>query len=271
MSQRRGMLVPENGDLPHPGGHLHPGLRLLRREEGQAPASRSRRARARRRGRRVPGAGVRGHHLRHAGRPRGRRRFDLRPDDRAPSGRRRPGRRSRSSSPISRGARRRWTRSSTRGRISSTTTSKRPRGFIPSSTGRRPTTAGPSRSWPRAKKKGAVTKSGLMIGLGEREEDVLRTLSDLRASGLRPPDPRPISQAGAREPSRREILFPDGIRTAEGHRPGLRVRRRRRRAPRPELVRRREAVPLGRREGLRPCATWSSPTSTATWKPSWPC
>jgi lipoyl synthase len=33
-----------------------------------------------------------------------------------------------------------------------------------------------------AKKKGAVTKSGLMIGLGEREEDILRTLSDLRRS-----------------------------------------------------------------------------------------
>ena len=34
-----------------------------------------------------------------------------------------------------------------------------------------------------AKKKGAVTKSGLMIGLGEREEDILRSLSDLRGSG----------------------------------------------------------------------------------------
>ncbi|HEX2695958.1 MAG TPA: lipoyl synthase, partial [Acidobacteriota bacterium] len=33
-----------------------------------------------------------------------------------------------------------------------------------------------------AKKKGAVTKSGLMIGLGEREEDIFRTLSDLRRS-----------------------------------------------------------------------------------------
>lgn len=33
-----------------------------------------------------------------------------------------------------------------------------------------------------AKNKGAVTKSGLMIGLGEREEDILRTLSDLRRS-----------------------------------------------------------------------------------------
>lgn len=33
-----------------------------------------------------------------------------------------------------------------------------------------------------AKKKGAVTKSGLMIGLGEREEDILRSLSDLRRS-----------------------------------------------------------------------------------------
>jgi lipoyl synthase len=34
-----------------------------------------------------------------------------------------------------------------------------------------------------ARKKGAVTKSGLMVGLGEREEDVLRTLSDLRGAG----------------------------------------------------------------------------------------
>ena len=34
-----------------------------------------------------------------------------------------------------------------------------------------------------AKKKGALTKSGLMIGLGERYEDILRTLSDLRRAG----------------------------------------------------------------------------------------
>lgn len=34
-----------------------------------------------------------------------------------------------------------------------------------------------------AKARGAVTKSGLMIGLGEREEDILRTMSDLRRSG----------------------------------------------------------------------------------------
>jgi lipoic acid synthetase len=33
-----------------------------------------------------------------------------------------------------------------------------------------------------AKEKGAVTKSGLMIGLGEREEDIIQTLSDLRWS-----------------------------------------------------------------------------------------
>lgn len=35
----------------------------------------------------------------------------------------------------------------------------------------------------RAKEQGAVTKSGLMIGLGELEDDLLRTLRDLRASG----------------------------------------------------------------------------------------
>jgi len=32
----------------------------------------------------------------------------------------------------------------------------------------------------RAKEKGAVTKSGLMVGLGEKEEEILQTLSDLR-------------------------------------------------------------------------------------------
>jgi len=55
-----------------------------------------------------------------------------------------------------------------------------------------------------AKKKGALTKSGLMIGLGERYEDILRTLSDLRRAGcdlltlgqyLRPtPDHHPVEK-----------------------------------------------------------------------------
>lgn len=34
-----------------------------------------------------------------------------------------------------------------------------------------------------AKKKGARTKSGLMVGLGERKEEIIRTLSDLRRAG----------------------------------------------------------------------------------------
>jgi len=34
-----------------------------------------------------------------------------------------------------------------------------------------------------AKKRGALTKSGLMIGLGESEEDILRTFADLRRAG----------------------------------------------------------------------------------------
>jgi lipoic acid synthetase len=34
-----------------------------------------------------------------------------------------------------------------------------------------------------AKKRGALTKSGLMIGLGESEEDILRTFADLRGAG----------------------------------------------------------------------------------------
>jgi len=34
-----------------------------------------------------------------------------------------------------------------------------------------------------AKARGALTKSGLMIGLGESEADILRTLADLRGSG----------------------------------------------------------------------------------------
>jgi lipoic acid synthetase len=35
----------------------------------------------------------------------------------------------------------------------------------------------------RAKEKGAVTKTGLMIGLGEHEEDVIRTFQDIRRGG----------------------------------------------------------------------------------------
>jgi lipoic acid synthetase len=34
-----------------------------------------------------------------------------------------------------------------------------------------------------AKERGALTKSGLMIGLGESEEDILRTFADLRRAG----------------------------------------------------------------------------------------
>ncbi len=34
-----------------------------------------------------------------------------------------------------------------------------------------------------AKKKGAITKSGLMIGLGETEAEILRTFADLRQAG----------------------------------------------------------------------------------------
>ncbi len=33
----------------------------------------------------------------------------------------------------------------------------------------------------RLKRKGAITKSGLMVGLGEKEEEILRTFSDLRS------------------------------------------------------------------------------------------
>lgn len=35
----------------------------------------------------------------------------------------------------------------------------------------------------KAKKMGAITKSGLMVGLGEEKEDIIRTLTDLRSVG----------------------------------------------------------------------------------------
>ncbi len=35
----------------------------------------------------------------------------------------------------------------------------------------------------KAKKMGATTKSGLMVGLGEEKEDIIRTLTDLRSAG----------------------------------------------------------------------------------------
>ncbi len=176
------MLVPEDGDLPHPGGHLHAGLRLLRREEGQTlppdPDEPERIAEA------VKSLGL-GYAVI----------TSVTRDDLADGG----------ASFFAR----------TIAAVRSVSPRTKVEVLIPDFQGNPEAldtvlAAGPDILnhnlettevlYPRlhrpeanyrrslavlaaAKQKGAVTKSGLMIGLGEREEDVLRTLSDLRASG----------------------------------------------------------------------------------------
>ena len=72
----------------------------------------------------------------------------------------------------------------------------------------------------------------------EREEDILRTLSDLRRSECDLLTLGQYLRPTPANPPGREILLPEGIRTAQGHRHGLRIRRRRGRAAGPKLVQR---------------------------------
>ena len=181
MSQRRRVLVPEDGDVPHPGGHLHAGLRLLRGEKGKALAPRSR------------GAGRVAEAVKSLGLGYAVITSVTRDDvaDGGASAFARTIAAVRSASP--------------RTKIEvlipdfqgspealDTVLAARPdilNHNLETTEALYPVLHRPDTNYRRslavlsaAKMKGAVTKSGLMIGLGEREEDILRTLSDLRRS-----------------------------------------------------------------------------------------
>src|SRR3990172_6665624 len=73
VSERRGVLGGGDGDRPHPGGHLHAGVRILQRRIRAPGPARPRRAGARRCGSRRTWLATRRRDLGHEGRPQRRR------------------------------------------------------------------------------------------------------------------------------------------------------------------------------------------------------
>ena len=61
-------------------------------------------------------------------------------------------------------------------------------------------------------KPGKITKSGLMLGLGEEREEILRVMADLRESLLRSPDPGAVPAAIGEASSRGPVRAAGGVR-----------------------------------------------------------
>ncbi len=79
----------------------------------------------------------------------------------------------------------------------------------------------------RSKAAGLLTKSGVMVGLGEERAEVEETLRAIRALGDRRPHRRPVPPALAPAPPGAALLVPGGVRGAPDvrARPRLRPRR----------------------------------------------
>ena len=79
----------------------------------------------------------------------------------------------------------------------------------------------------RAGRAGLVTKSGLMVGLGEREDEVVATMADLPRRGCLHRHDRAVSPAESRSPPRVPLLGAPGIRSTprDRRRPGSGPRR----------------------------------------------
>ncbi len=97
-----------------------------------------------------------------------------------------------------------------------------------------------------------ITKSSIMLGLGETREEVCETLDDLRAAGCRHGQHRPVPAAHAQQHPRPALLDPRGVRSLREAAAG-------------------EGLPL-----LRVRARWSAPPtmpassstdSASTWQP----
>ena len=220
-------------------------------------AARPRRARAGGRGRRAHGPRLRRRHRRRPRRPGRRRRRRVRRHDRghpAPHA----GRAGRGADPRLQGRRGvAGARSSTPGPTCSTTTS-RP---WPGCSGRCGPSAGYARSLAvlaRAKEAGLTTKSGLIVGMGETDDEVVSTLADLRAVGvdivtigqyLRPtthhlPVARWVEPADVRRPARRRARRWASPTSSRARSPGRATTPARRPRPSPP---RRAAWPVRRR------------------------
>ncbi len=105
-----------------------------------------------------------------------------------------------------------------------------------------------------------VTKSGLMVGLGETHEEMVQTFAALRESGRPGPDGRAVPAPLRAPPAGRALLAPRRVQGPRGGRLRTGLRPRRRRAPGPFLLPRRPArqPAAGRRRAagsprLAPC------------------
>ena len=66
----------------------------------------------------------------------------------------------------------------------------------------------------RAKAAGLVTKSGLILGMGETDDEVRAAMADLRAVGVDIVTHRPVPAAVGRAPAGREVVAPRRVRGA---------------------------------------------------------
>ncbi len=79
----------------------------------------------------------------------------------------------------------------------------------------------------RARAAGLVTKSGLILGMGETEAEVRAAMADLRAVGVRDPHHRPVPAALGRARSRGQVVASGRVRGVARLRRGAGVRPRR--------------------------------------------
>ena len=107
-------------------------------------------------------------------------------------------------------------------------------------------------------REGQVTKSNLILGMGERPDEIPQALRDLADAGVRDRHDRPVPPPDRTPPAGGPVGAPGRVRAVEGARGIVRDRPRRGRTLRAELVPRRQAVPTGDLVGLR----WEEPACT---------
>ena len=142
-----------------------------------------------------------------------------------------------------RATRRRSTRCSPSGPTCSTTTSRRSPGCS-GRCARRPATPAACRVLARAKAAGLTTKSGLIVGMGETDDEVDGLLADLAGDRRRHRHDRPVPAPDVEPPARRPLGRAGAVRAVDGLGEAARHRPRRGQPAHP--------VELPRQVGRRP-------------------
>ena len=98
-----------------------------------------------------------------------------------------------------------------------------------------------------AREAGLVTKSNLILGMGEEPHEVVEAMQALHDAGLRPAHDHPVPAPLPAAPPRRPLGEAGGVRRVPGRRRADRLPGRARRAAGPQLLPRRPALPAGDR------------------------